>query len=268
MAQSLSPQATTATPHGWSFPVGPCVWMSAGLVSYRLCDHDYDCEHCPLDAALRGGRSTGAAVPAPVPCRPYAFPNTLGFSPGHLWFAPATVEIAAAGREPPSPAVSRPMGAAPGRLRLGLDAFAASLVGAPLAVRAAAASAGVGEPLCSLELGGAALALSAPFAARDVMVNEQLDAHPELAASDSYGAGWLVELSPVGDGAPAGFDGAAAALRSRLDLRHFRHRVAADLLADSAGVGATLPDGGEVLTDLRGILGLRRYVELLREVIH
>lgn len=30
-----------------------CVWMRAGVVTYKLCDRDFDCEHCPLDAALR-----------------------------------------------------------------------------------------------------------------------------------------------------------------------------------------------------------------------
>ncbi len=32
----------------------PCVWMTAGLVSYKLCDRRLDCERCPFDAALRG----------------------------------------------------------------------------------------------------------------------------------------------------------------------------------------------------------------------
>lgn len=30
-----------------------CIWMLAGVLTYRLCDRQYDCEHCPLDAALR-----------------------------------------------------------------------------------------------------------------------------------------------------------------------------------------------------------------------
>ena len=32
----------------------PCVWMSAGLLTYRLCDRGYECERCPLDAGIRG----------------------------------------------------------------------------------------------------------------------------------------------------------------------------------------------------------------------
>lgn len=30
-----------------------CVWMRAGVIRFWLCDRDFDCEHCPLDAALR-----------------------------------------------------------------------------------------------------------------------------------------------------------------------------------------------------------------------
>lgn len=32
-----------------------CVWMEAGVISFWLCKRAFDCEHCPLDAALRGG---------------------------------------------------------------------------------------------------------------------------------------------------------------------------------------------------------------------
>ena len=31
-----------------------CVWMEAGVVGYKLCDREFDCDHCPFDAALRG----------------------------------------------------------------------------------------------------------------------------------------------------------------------------------------------------------------------
>ena len=34
---------------------GPhCVWMHAGVIRFRLCNRAFDCEHCPLDAALCG----------------------------------------------------------------------------------------------------------------------------------------------------------------------------------------------------------------------
>ena len=32
----------------------PCIWVLAGVLSYRACDRNYDCEHCELYRALRG----------------------------------------------------------------------------------------------------------------------------------------------------------------------------------------------------------------------
>lgn len=29
-----------------------CIWMEAGVVKYKLCDHNYDCNTCPFDAAM------------------------------------------------------------------------------------------------------------------------------------------------------------------------------------------------------------------------
>ena len=29
-----------------------CIWMKAGVVNYRKCDNDYDCNGCPFDAAM------------------------------------------------------------------------------------------------------------------------------------------------------------------------------------------------------------------------
>lgn len=37
-------------------PQLPCVWVLSGVLSYRLCDRDYDCEHCELHHALSGDK--------------------------------------------------------------------------------------------------------------------------------------------------------------------------------------------------------------------
>ncbi len=33
----------------------PCVWMMAGVLCYKLCDRQYDCEHCELHRVLQSG---------------------------------------------------------------------------------------------------------------------------------------------------------------------------------------------------------------------
>lgn len=42
-----------------------CVWMEAGVLRFWLCNHDFECERCPLDLALRGVTLTELATPQP-----------------------------------------------------------------------------------------------------------------------------------------------------------------------------------------------------------
>jgi len=49
MPHDPTPQAT----HPQHFD--KCVWMESGVVSYKLCDFEYNCEACPFDRALREG---------------------------------------------------------------------------------------------------------------------------------------------------------------------------------------------------------------------
>ncbi|MBX7150002.1 hypothetical protein K1X84_00080 [bacterium] len=30
-----------------------CVWMTSNVVEYKLCDREFDCEHCPFDKVMR-----------------------------------------------------------------------------------------------------------------------------------------------------------------------------------------------------------------------
>ena len=45
----------TAKPRIEGFKVleNECIWMKAGVINFRLCDNDYDCQSCPFDKAMR-----------------------------------------------------------------------------------------------------------------------------------------------------------------------------------------------------------------------
>lgn len=247
MPPARSPRESPAT------PAAPCVWMSAGLVSYKLCDRDFDCEHCPLDAALCGRR--GAAGAAGFGAGgPVWFPADRLYTAGHLWLAD--------GPE--------------GRIRVGMDSFAAALLGGVRGVRAAAegTTLAAGAPLCEVELAAGRLSLGAPMEGRCGGVNPRLADDPRLLRREPYDGGWLVEMT-AGSGAvyrrggPDGFLTSDDARRqASCDLRRFRRRLALLLLADDDRLGPTLPDGGELAVDVPGLLGPRRHLELLREMVH
>jgi len=37
----------------------PCIWMTAGVISYKLCNFGYECETCPFDQAMRKRTQNG-----------------------------------------------------------------------------------------------------------------------------------------------------------------------------------------------------------------
>jgi hypothetical protein len=106
--------------------------------------------------------------------------------------------------------------------------------------------------------------IQAPVPGAVVSVNHNLQSNPGLIALSPYDKGWLLEIECP---EPAGTNGEllpANEFRSRVaaDLQRLHHKVSRATSHD-AGVGPTLPDGGERLTDLRRILGSRRYRRLV-----
>ncbi len=230
----------------------PCVWMTAGQVAYKLCDRDFRCEECPLDAALRGqalplAQESGAALPE-TPTR--EFPEDRLYGPGHTWAGVLD----------------------DGHIRVGLDGFAAGLLHHASGVILPA-------PGSALEQGRAAfwitdgtftVALQSPVAGTVLRRNHRLRDHPALAAESPYSEGWLVEVECDDvESAVARLDGAVEA-RERAGLDHARLRDAAlkETREDwSAAVGPTLQDGGEPSEDLRMVLQPARYYGLVSRIL-
>jgi len=229
-----------------------CVWMDAGILAYRLCDRAFDCENCPLDAALRGARTTSSrgARSLPPPRIPATtFPDDRFYSTTHTW-------------------VQR-TGEHSRRVRVGLDAFAAPLIRRPWSLLKMAESIDVEveEPLAALQLDEGRLVIGSPVHGRVGCWNPALAGSPWLLVSDSYGAGWLVELTVPARAALAGLlQGEQARRQARFDARRYRRRLAYELLS-SADEG-DLPGWSESGSDLSGLLGPARFLSIVRELIH
>jgi len=231
----------------------PCVWMSAGLVVYRLCDREFDCDGCALDAALRGGNAPLAPQSDRLTALPSRhatqFPEDRRYSTGHLWIQASPTDGAI--------------------LRIGLDGFVSDLIGDCAGVHCGNIPRRLngGDLLFEIELAQGTLPIGAPFGCCVMRWNEGLAKDPRAVRADPYGKGWVTELDPVDGTYPNGLLSAEDARKqAEFDLRGFRRRAALHLLADTAEVGSCLPDGGQILTDMRQLLGSDRYLQLLREM--
>ena len=102
------------------------------------------------------------------------YPIDYGFHPGHTW---AAIE-------------------SPQHARVGLDSFAANLVGPIDSVDLPGLNRWVrqGQPVCKLTAGDTTLELVAPVEGIITAVNSRLREEPGLATREPYGDGWLYKV--------------------------------------------------------------------------
>ena len=239
-----------------------CVWMTAGILSYQLCEREFDCEQCPLDAALRmhfarsGAPAGESAMPEahiePGPPARHGLARDRLYSRGHCW-----ARLKEDG----------PRGAA--QFRVGLEPGLAAALLTPRAVVRPAP----GEPLRRgqahlwIVTEGGTFPLVAPLDGTLVHANPELAERPHLLATDPFERGWLYEVEAA-DAAPETLgllEPAAAARVFERDERRFQAELARALRPESAAAAA-LPDGGVTLQSVSDMLGPARYFTLLRKV--
>lgn len=203
-----------------------CWWMLGGVVAYKLCDRNYECEGCSFDQAIANRQSgfSGAATGRRLIDQLAA--ESLLFHDRHVW---ARLEEG-------------------GRVRTGLDDFGRRLAGRIYCVE-------LPHVGTRIQAGGAAwkavhhegeVSLASPVSGVVGEVNERLLQNPTLVNRDPYGAGWAFVLTP---------------LDLARDVRSLRpgEEIAPWIAAESeklnrqlvcAGGRPTMADGGRLTEDL------------------
>jgi glycine cleavage system H protein len=236
-----------------------CLWMMAGVVDYRLCAREYDCDGCPFDRAVHGGASAGGLGHAPeaghahptrgvraadssseahFPSGPGVggvpreiLPSDIFYDHRHLW---GRVEADA-------------------RVRVGLGAFAQKLLGRVYAIRLPEPGTHVSarEACWFVAHRSGETSLGVPVDGIVCDVNERLLAEPSLLHRDPYGLGYVLCIEPtnlVEDLRRLAYGASARTIESR-DTELLGRLVSEASGGGSAGLGPTLADGGELVAD-------------------
>lgn len=241
----------------------PCVWVSAGVLSYRLCDREYECEGCPLYLALRGGGAGSVAtggLEAP-PVGPAGGEDPVGryltqLGSGCTLHLDRAYSVEGLWLE----------GERSGELRIGMDDYTLRLlqpvddvvlprVGAWLQHRA---------PCAWVNRGRLAIALRCPVAGEVVEVHPRPALAPPRSAKGAEDRWWF-RLRPHESVAAA-----AGLYRNEGLLSWFLARVRAvheqlnAVMTPSERLvpGPALPDGG-LKADLEAVLGRARFEALV-----
>lgn len=230
----------------------PCVWMRAGLIAYKLCDRDFDCESCPLDAALRGDANSeahAAATEAPAASPAPLFPEDRRYHRSHAWIEQVD----------------------DGRCRFGMDAVAARLLAhaRKIVLPPVKTHLSQGRTAWWVLDDEVLIPLPSPLSGTVLRVNPRLADDPSLLAAAPYDDGWLVEARGRSslDDQPNLLDAEQQARHTATQLARIGRHVARIVGSDGA-IGPTLADGGEHLTDLRQILGAQRYRRLVLSILY
>ena len=251
-----------------------CVWMTAGLLTYKLCKYDLQCEKCPLDWELRNlsaAPSHGSAASQerkqinPEQVRPTApgrkgssggdvltedlsrlnINGSLFYHPGHTW---VKVEKA-------------------DEVRIGVDSFLGKMIGKVKVIVLPLSGGRVlqGDTLCSIIQEEGILRIVFPVSGSILSVNQKLKDEPELLTKDPLGEGFLLTLKPknLQRDQKHLFYGEAALSWHQKELERFKTAIVSELSPDQKGLGITMQDGEIRLGDIEKLIDTERYIQLV-----
>jgi glycine cleavage system H protein len=221
--------------------------MTAGILTYQLCDRNFDCAGCPLDAAMRNAYERPEAVRPLARDRVVLRPGRF-YTSEHCW-----VDVR-------SPKIVR-IGVEPGFARRLKEADGISLppTGKLLQEREAAVWCRFDDAMVPVRL---------PFDMRARESNREVRSKPELVAADPFETGWLFDAEVL----PDHLDGRrvmSAREAEKIyakDEEAFRTSMTGGTLSMMNTAGPTMQDGGEAVSTPLALLGAARYCALVGRI--
>jgi glycine cleavage system H protein len=263
------------------FPVIPdgekrCIWMDQGVVSYKICDRDFDCENCALDIGLRGRVSAPASHEWAA--ESHSLPETEPFSkrapgsrPLRFSLLSQMERLPTEGRRYFHPEHTWMHVTAPDRVYVGVDTIVATILGSVDDIVLPVLGQGIqrGESCGQVIQGARAFSIRAPVSGQIVDTNTELHAFPNKLVLDSMGGGWLCCLAPdnLDDDLQFCRAGDAVFPWYMKELEWLDSILASSLQRHQGHLGQTMYDGGELSRNLRDLLPAEEYRHLVLSFI-
>lgn len=170
----------------------------------------------------------------------FALPENFRYHPGHTWA----------------------LGESPKLVRVGLDDFAARLIGKVDRIKLPQRGQWVrqGQRIWTIERNGSKVEMASPIEGIVTDVNEAVAENPNLARRDPYGDGWLVTVHAPD--AKTNFRNLLGGILARRWMEEAARRLRSRM---PALAGAVAQDGGLAVEDLLAHLPEQAWAELTRE---
>lgn len=251
-----------------------CIWMTAGVISFKLCPFNYDCEHCDFDEAMRSqvrskGVSSRVKRHKPKTVVPSErLPMSSSDSKKSLFFTFSVGEVKEGLYLHPTHLWARR--AEGQRWRLGIDKLLAYVLPPPVKVELYDLDKDViqNQVFGKIHTQVGTVFLTVPLSGRLVQTNSRLAQCPELVQQDPHGEGWLAMMDWFEDHSKLEkfHTGLAGKRFLEEEAQHLKfllkHRgIEADY------IGETLPDGGINIKYLHQVLPSQVCLRLAGELI-
>jgi glycine cleavage system H protein len=244
-----------------------CIWMSAGVISFKLCPLHFDCDNCDFDEAMRSqvrskkGKPKASSLPFETPTRPESSSDLGISSEKSLFFTFSPIQSDKKLHLHPAHLWIRQVEGR--KWRIGIDILLAYTLPPPQRVELPKLSQKViGDHVFAKVLSepGEVL-LTAPLSGRLVEVNAA------LVQQDPCGEGWLAAVDSSSDPSEMKkfLPGPAGSKFLEEEAQHLR------FLLKHKGIGVdqtgdTLPDGGLRIEYLHPILSGQVCLRLALEL--
>ena len=258
------------------FPLIPksdkkCVWMELGIVSYKICDRNFQCETCPLDQGLRGKnnimnhpkreihRTVDSNIKEQSSTRKHdsSLEHLLKLKldeycyvhPGHCWIKVLKQK----------------------RVKIGIDDIVATTLGSidsvilPLPGEKIVRGGCCGQIIQFEHI----FSIVSPLSGQVIEINKELAAFPNELALDPLKKGWMLVIKPDNLEQDLKYCRSGDALLSWY-LKEFKWlecKLTEGFQQKYDNIGITLTDGGEISRNLRNYLPRDRYRRLVLNLL-
>ena len=249
-----------------------CVWMEAGIVSYKICDRDFQCETCPLDIGLKGGedfsvnhpnqknRSSQKGIKIQKNNFPtndsscarffkYKLDEKYFVNPGHCWCKVINKN----------------------QVRIGIDDIVATAMGSidevilPSPGEKITRDSSCGQVIQFEHI----FSVVSPIGGEVLKTNKELFSIPNQVTLDPLNKGWLLEIIPDNLEHDLKYCRSGDALLSwyMKEINWLESNLAKGFQQENMSIGATLTDGGEISRNLRNYLPKENYRRLILSML-
>jgi glycine cleavage system H protein len=267
-----------------------CIWVDAGVVSYKLCDMDFECENCSFDQVMRRcssglqGKKRQAKVVAAKSGVLLKDSESAGGG-----------ETLSAGSSIPAKTVSALItgmlfGTIPrslpaefvysknhlwakrienNRFRIGIDAYLTSHLNHLWGIILPQIGTLINRnaPLMWIILEAGTLVVRSPIGGRVSGANLRLKECACLVNTEPYGSGWICEIDVEKELGSAWFNNDAARALYDDQFSELEQGLISDFEEGQNFVGATMMDGGTTPKNLEDLLGAQRYISVLKKLL-